>query len=97
MNDDDDTPKPKKKKKKVTTIAFEESSEEEEEQQEIKEKRKATALTLCMQCHKSSKPEVLLLCDMCDDAWHTFCLKPSLWYVPDDDWYVTTINFLNLI
>ena len=29
----------------------------------------------------------LLLCDNCDDAWHTWCLRPQLWYVPDDDWF----------
>jgi hypothetical protein len=97
-NDDGDTPpKPKKKKKKVETIAFEESSDEEEEQQEIKEKRKATALTLCMHCHKSSKQDVLLLCDMCDDACHTFCLKPPLHYVPDDDWFCPQCHHAMLV
>jgi hypothetical protein len=29
----------------------------------------------------------LLLCDKCDEAWHTWCLRPQLWYVPDEDWF----------
>ncbi|MCP9257300.1 hypothetical protein DINM_000496 [Dirofilaria immitis] len=33
------------------------------------------------------KESELLLCDLCDEAWHTWCLHPILWYVPDDDWF----------
>lgn len=29
----------------------------------------------------------LLLCDLCDEAWHTWCLHPILWFVPDEDWF----------
>lgn len=36
---------------------------------------------------QANQPDLLLLCDSCDDAWHTFCLRPQLWYVPDDDWF----------
>uniref|UniRef100_A0A914ZF67 PHD-type domain-containing protein n=1 Tax=Parascaris univalens TaxID=6257 RepID=A0A914ZF67_PARUN len=58
-----------------------------EEKDIRKERKKATDETKCKKCDKSSNPEVLLLCDMCDEAWHTWCLRPMLWYVPDDDWF----------
>jgi uncharacterized Zn finger protein (UPF0148 family) len=36
---------------------------------------------------KSDRPEVLLLCDNCNDAYHLECLRPQLLSVPDGDWY----------
>uniref|UniRef100_A0A1I8EF68 PHD-type domain-containing protein n=1 Tax=Wuchereria bancrofti TaxID=6293 RepID=A0A1I8EF68_WUCBA len=63
-----------------------EDSDDDQEKKAKKERKKATEETLCMKCSKSSNPEVLLLCDLCDEAWHTWCLHPILWYVPDDDW-----------
>uniref|UniRef100_A0A915Q3L5 PHD-type domain-containing protein n=1 Tax=Setaria digitata TaxID=48799 RepID=A0A915Q3L5_9BILA len=64
-----------------------EDSDDVQEKKTKKERKKATEETLCMKCSKSSNPEVLLLCDLCDEAWHTWCLHPILWYVPDDDWF----------
>uniref|UniRef100_A0A0R3RR14 PHD-type domain-containing protein n=1 Tax=Elaeophora elaphi TaxID=1147741 RepID=A0A0R3RR14_9BILA len=64
-----------------------EDSDDDQEKKAKKERKKATEETLCMKCNKSSNPEVLLLCDLCDEAWHTWCLHPMLWYVPDDDWF----------
>ena len=29
----------------------------------------------------------LLLCDKCDAAFHTACLRPPLMIIPDGDWY----------
>lgn len=79
-------------------IAFDdESSEEELEEPQVKERKKATAHSLCMKCNKANHPDVLLLCDMCDDPWHTFCLKPSLWYVPDDDWFCPKCHHAMLV
>ncbi|KAE9555553.1 hypothetical protein FO519_001224 [Halicephalobus sp. NKZ332] len=74
-----------------------ESSEEELEEPQVKERKKATAHSLCMKCNKANHPDVLLLCDMCDDPWHTFCLKPSLWYVPDDDWFCPKCHHAMLV
>uniref|UniRef100_A0A7E4WBJ9 PHD-type domain-containing protein n=1 Tax=Panagrellus redivivus TaxID=6233 RepID=A0A7E4WBJ9_PANRE len=85
--DGEDTPKPKKRKKKPAPIAFESSDDEDGEEEEVKERKKATSQSRCQACEASTHWEVLLLCDMCDSAWHTFCLKPRLWYVPDDDWF----------
>ena len=31
--------------------------------------------------------ELLLLCDGCDEAYHTHCLRPQLDNIPDGDWF----------
>ncbi|VDD90657.1 unnamed protein product [Enterobius vermicularis] len=75
-----------------------EQEEDDDSEEEIKKERKqATVETLCKNCQKSSNPEVLLLCDMCDDAWHTWCLHPMLWYVPNGDWFCPRCHHLMLI
>jgi uncharacterized Zn finger protein (UPF0148 family) len=38
-------------------------------------------------CSKSDRPDVLLLCDGCDDAYHLECLRPILLFVPNGDWF----------
>jgi uncharacterized Zn finger protein (UPF0148 family) len=47
----------------------------------------STIVTTCCVCFKSDRPEVLLLCDDCDDAYHLECLRPILLSVPDGDWF----------
>ena len=37
----------------------------------------------CKKCGNSEKQELLLLCDKCDNGWHTFCLTPALTEVPE--------------
>uniref|UniRef100_A0A0N5AL52 PHD-type domain-containing protein n=1 Tax=Syphacia muris TaxID=451379 RepID=A0A0N5AL52_9BILA len=87
-----------------------ELEEDEDSEEEIKKERKqATLETLCQHCKKSTNPEVvsrfvffnffsnLLLCDMCDDAWHTGCLHPLLWFVPDGDWFCPKCHHFMLI
>ena len=39
-----------------------------------------------MVCEKLEN-EKGLLCDGCENARHTFCCKPKLAKVPEDDWY----------
>jgi len=41
----------------------------------------------CMVCYHGKDTHVLLLCDNCDDAYHTYCLKPPLEKVPEGEWY----------
>lgn len=41
----------------------------------------------CGRCDKSNDPDWILLCDMCDDGYHTTCCVPPLMYVPDGDWF----------
>lgn len=35
------------------------------------------------------RSEQLMLCEGCDAAFHTFCLKPPLKRVPTSDWFCT--------
>ena len=41
---------------------------------------------ICRSCGRGDNDEVLLLCDGCDGACHTFCLIPPLSSVPKGDW-----------
>ncbi|KAI3356190.1 hypothetical protein L3Q82_017448, partial [Scortum barcoo] len=44
----------------------------------------------CQLCQKGDNEELLLLCDGCDKGCHTYCLKPKITTVPDDDWFCPT-------
>ena len=41
---------------------------------------------VCLVCGSGADEDRLLLCDGCDDSYHTFCLIPSLQDVPKGDW-----------
>uniref|UniRef100_A0A8C9T014 [histone H3]-trimethyl-L-lysine(4) demethylase n=1 Tax=Scleropages formosus TaxID=113540 RepID=A0A8C9T014_SCLFO len=43
-------------------------------------------LYVCLVCGSGSDEDRLLLCDGCDDSYHTFCLAPPLPDVPKGDW-----------
>ncbi|XP_047659762.1 lysine-specific demethylase 5A isoform X1 [Tachysurus fulvidraco] len=43
-------------------------------------------LYMCMACGRGDEEDRLLLCDGCDDSYHTFCLIPPLQDVPKGDW-----------
>ncbi|KAK0153626.1 Lysine-specific demethylase 5B-B [Merluccius polli] len=43
-------------------------------------------LVVCLACSSGADEDRLLLCDGCDDSYHTFCLIPSLQDVPKGDW-----------
>uniref|UniRef100_A0A2K6F4N5 [histone H3]-trimethyl-L-lysine(4) demethylase n=1 Tax=Propithecus coquereli TaxID=379532 RepID=A0A2K6F4N5_PROCO len=43
-------------------------------------------LYVCMFCGRGNNEDKLLLCDGCDDSYHTFCLIPPLPDVPKGDW-----------
>jgi len=40
----------------------------------------------CKLCGKDVNENLLLLCDECDDSFHTYCLIPPLSSVPAGDW-----------
>ncbi|XP_012946958.1 lysine-specific demethylase 5A isoform X2 [Aplysia californica] len=40
----------------------------------------------CHMCGRGDGDEQMLLCDGCDDAFHTYCLVPPLAEVPKGDW-----------
>eukprot|EP00106_Octopus_bimaculoides_P001838 XP_014769280.1 PREDICTED: lysine-specific demethylase 5A-like [Octopus bimaculoides] len=41
---------------------------------------------VCHVCAKGDGEEFMLLCDGCDDAFHTYCLTPPMPEVPKGDW-----------
>ncbi|XP_071961642.1 lysine-specific demethylase 5A-like [Antedon mediterranea] len=41
---------------------------------------------VCHICSQGDKEDCLLLCEGCDDSFHTFCLVPPLAEVPKGDW-----------
>ncbi|XP_031423782.1 lysine (K)-specific demethylase 5Ba isoform X2 [Clupea harengus] len=41
---------------------------------------------ICLVCEGGGEEDRLLLCDGCDDSYHTFCLIPPLPDVPKGDW-----------
>ncbi|XP_044751184.1 lysine-specific demethylase lid [Coccinella septempunctata] len=41
---------------------------------------------VCHNCSRGDSEEFMLLCDGCDDSYHTFCLMPPLSDVPKGDW-----------
>ncbi|KAF6000731.1 hypothetical protein F1559_002421 [Cyanidiococcus yangmingshanensis] len=43
--------------------------------------------TYCRRCKGMNDPHLMLLCDRCDDCFHTYCCEPPFDSVPDDDWY----------
>ncbi|KAM5180075.1 lysine-specific demethylase 5B [Mantella aurantiaca] len=48
--------------------------------------RSPVDLYVCLLCGSGSDEDRLLLCDGCDDSYHTFCLIPPLHDVPKGDW-----------
>lgn len=41
---------------------------------------------VCQTCQRGDAEESMLLCDGCDDSYHTFCLLPPLNEIPKGDW-----------
>ncbi|XP_012280328.1 lysine-specific demethylase lid isoform X2 [Orussus abietinus] len=41
---------------------------------------------ICHNCGRGDTEESMLLCDGCDDSYHTFCLLPPLTEIPKGDW-----------
>ncbi|XP_057212242.1 lysine-specific demethylase 5B-B isoform X3 [Triplophysa rosa] len=48
--------------------------------------RNIVDMYVCLVCGKGNDEDRLLLCDGCDDSYHTFCLIPPLCDVPKGDW-----------
>ncbi|PKA46326.1 Methyl-CpG-binding domain-containing protein 9 [Apostasia shenzhenica] len=51
------------------------------------------AQAYCIICHGSQDEELLLLCDLCDSASHTYCTGHG-YTVPEGDWYCNDCNIL---
>ncbi|XP_076845699.1 lysine-specific demethylase 5B-B isoform X2 [Brachyhypopomus gauderio] len=72
-----------------------ESSDGQAEPEKTKSRYKKTGppppvnivdLYACLVCGSGNDEDRLLLCDGCDDSYHTFCLIPPLHDVPRGDW-----------
>ncbi|CAG9828368.1 unnamed protein product [Diabrotica balteata] len=65
-----------------------------EDGQEVKPRSKShvvdepdpLARYICRNCNGGDDEEYMLLCDGCDDSYHTFCLMPPLLEIPAGDW-----------
>jgi len=42
---------------------------------------------VCEKCFSGLDEEVILLCSKCDKSYHTYCLVPKLFIIPEGDWY----------
>ncbi|XP_050305375.1 remodeling and spacing factor 1 [Anthonomus grandis grandis] len=51
----------------------------------------------CQKCNKSDHPELILLCDKCDNGWHCSCLRPPLLGIPEGDWFCPPCEHIILL
>uniref|UniRef100_A0A8C9SWC1 [histone H3]-trimethyl-L-lysine(4) demethylase n=1 Tax=Scleropages formosus TaxID=113540 RepID=A0A8C9SWC1_SCLFO len=51
---------------------------------------------VCRMCGRGDEDEKLLLCDGCDDNYHTFCLLPPLTDPPKGDWRCPKSVFIQM-
>ncbi|CAG9858171.1 unnamed protein product [Phyllotreta striolata] len=56
----------------------------------LDDKKKKCDKCGCKVCKGKENYNKILLCDECDDEYHTYCLDPPLENIPDDDWYCPT-------
>lgn len=85
---------------KAAIPKLEDGEEVKEEKIEIKDSKKMKTrnkttnpglytyvdLYYCHTCGRGDGEEYMLLCDGCDDAFHTYCLIPPLADIPKGDW-----------
>ena len=86
-DDDDDELYPASQSDDNLFALEEDNTDPGEELRTAKTAQASTIVTACCSCAKSDRPDVLLLCDDCDDAYHIHCLRPVLLSVPDGDWF----------
>ncbi|XP_032234874.2 remodeling and spacing factor 1 [Nematostella vectensis] len=51
----------------------------------------------CARCFSNVQPDTILLCDKCDAAYHTACLRPPLLTIPQGDWFCPFCQQLALL
>nr|XP_018911196.1 PREDICTED: remodeling and spacing factor 1-like [Bemisia tabaci] len=50
----------------------------------------------CKKCGGVDHPDMILLCDKCDDGWHASCLRPALMTIPEGDWFCPKCNHVSI-
>ncbi|XP_069759397.1 lysine-specific demethylase 5A isoform X3 [Narcine bancroftii] len=75
----------------VKSMGHKKSSESQLPRMQMRQRKGALAvnfidLYVCLVCARGDDEDRLLLCDGCDDSYHTFCLIPPLLDVPKGDW-----------
>ncbi|KAL0978239.1 hypothetical protein UPYG_G00167870 [Umbra pygmaea] len=88
--------KPEPEPVKVEPVQLKQERTESEEQmtsdkENVVTKKKDPTVSkvdqyMCLVCGTGTEEDRLLLCDGCDDSYHTFCLIPPLHDVPKGDW-----------
>lgn len=48
----------------------------------------------CTTCQETHSPDKTLLCDCCNDPYHTFCLKSPLEEIPQGTWFCSECSIL---
>uniref|UniRef100_A0A8C7ZVM2 [histone H3]-trimethyl-L-lysine(4) demethylase n=1 Tax=Oryzias sinensis TaxID=183150 RepID=A0A8C7ZVM2_9TELE len=61
-------------------------SEDDKSKSRYKKMIPLVDLVVCLVCASGGDEDRLLLCDGCDDSYHTYCLIPPLHDVPRGDW-----------
>jgi len=70
-------------------MSIPDSGKDEESGRSTRTKSKKVSyvdLYICHTCGRGDGEEYMLLCDGCDDAYHTYCLIPPLMDIPKGDW-----------
>ncbi|XP_078273179.1 lysine-specific demethylase 5A isoform X2 [Rhinoraja longicauda] len=75
----------------VKSMGHKKSAESQFPRMQMRQRKGALAvnfidLYVCLVCARGDDEDRLLLCDGCDDSYHTFCLIPPLVDVPKGDW-----------
>ena len=62
------------------------NSDDSNEQKKKRKPAKRYENIKCLTCLSGDDDAFILLCDECDDSYHTYCLYPPLSEIPEGDW-----------
>jgi len=82
------TRKSRSKKKIEEVIPSDEQSTGDESEQEDDG---------CARCYSNNQSDLVILCDSCDAAYHSLCLRPPVTDIPEGDWFCPFCQQLQLV